>query len=231
MAKGFCGRCEIEPVHVSKTGNPSQYCLACQRAGLRERGGYQPAERVCAACGKEYRGRGRGDRCLACRTTCATCGKDKSPGDRVHNECMACRAADKVCQACGVNPPFQNRRRCWECISSEGTYAAQSRDRMYGLSLGWYDKRLAEQHGLCEICGEAECSVNKKTGRVYPLAVDHDRSCCSGFRSCGKCVRGLICRNHNAALGMFGDDPAVLEAAAAYIRKYALSDRIVQGRC
>ena len=79
---------------------------------------------------------------------------------------------------------------------------------------------MIEQGGVCEISRLPETSVSKRSGKAYPLAVDHDRSCCPGPKSCGKCLRGLIRRNLNVALGMFGDDPELLEAAAAYIRRY-----------
>lgn len=36
-----------------------------------------------------------------------------------------------------------------------------------------------------------------------PLHIDHDHSCCPGSRSCGKCVRGVLCANHNLLLGKF----------------------------
>ncbi len=94
------------------------------------------------------------------------------------------------------------------------------RERIYSLPPSWFAQKMAEQGGVCEISGQPETSVSKRTGRAYPLAIDHDRSCCPGDRSCGKCLRGLIRRNLNVALGMFGDDPDLLEAAAAYIRRH-----------
>lgn len=42
----------------------------------------------------------------------------------------------------------------------------------------------------CAVCGSKE-----------DLCIDHDHKCCSGMRSCGKCVRGVLCRNHNLAEG------------------------------
>jgi hypothetical protein len=85
---------------------------------------------------------------------------------------------------------------------------------------------LAGQGGLCAISRQPETSVSASTGKTYPLAVDHDRACCPGNRSCGKCIRGLVRRNINAGLGMFNDDPALLRAAADYIEMHrALRDR------
>lgn len=31
-------------------------------------------------------------------------------------------------------------------------------------------------------------------------AVDHDHRCCDGRKSCGKCVRGILCQPHNMAM-------------------------------
>ena len=58
---------------------------------------------------------------------------------------------------------------------------------------------LELEQGRCAICG-AE-------GEAY---VDH--SYCSGK------TRGLLCRQHNAALGMFKDSPTLLKRALAYLR-------------
>jgi len=198
-----------------------------EEASRSPRPKYAPAQRACDSCGKPYRGnsRAKAQLCPSCRTNCVTCGKSKSPGDRTHSECVACRALGKTCATCEVNPTFQNRRECWECISDDGAYAIRARDRLYNLPPGWYDQTLAEQGSVCEISGQPETSVSKRTGKTYPLAVDHDRSCCPGPASCGKCLRGLIRRNLNVALGMFGDDPDLLRAAADYIEKHRARSR------
>ena len=118
------------------------------------------------------------------------------------------------------NPVLGNRTQCWQCLAKDGTYPAQHRDRLYGLAPGQYEQMLATQNGLCAISLLPETSVSATTDKTYPLAVDHDRSCCSGNRSCGKCVRGLITRNMNVGLGMFGDSPELLRAAADYIERH-----------
>lgn len=79
---------------------------------------------------------------------------------------------------------------------------------------------LAAQHGVCAICHNPEKQTNKLTGEPLPLSVDHDRTCCPGVRGCGKCNRGLVCRNHNVGLGMFDDDPVLLKEAARYLESY-----------
>lgn len=51
---------------------------------------------------------------------------------------------------------------------------------------------LQEQGGVCAIC--------KQPPRRNKLHVDHDHSCCPGKRSCGRCIRGLLCASCNSKL-------------------------------
>ncbi len=81
---------------------------------------------------------------------------------------------------------------------------------LYGLTVDEYDHLFAEQGGRCAICGMTS---------ERRLAVDHDHSCCPGQRSCGACVRGLLCFRCNSGLGNFGDDIEALASAMTYLRK------------
>ena len=63
---------------------------------------------------------------------------------------------------------------------------------LYRLRQADYDMMVQKQSGLCGICEEPFKTVG---------FVDHDHSCCSGVRSCGKCVRGLLCSSCNSKLG------------------------------
>lgn len=73
------------------------------------------------------------------------------------------------------------------------------------------------QKGLCAACGEPMLP----TGREKMSAcVDHDKACCSGRKSCGKCVRGLIHWRCNLVLGYASDDPRVLHAAISYLEQW-----------
>lgn len=83
----------------------------------------------------------------------------------------------------------------------------------FGIGVDQYEDVLKSQHGVCAIC-QQPC----KSGRR--LAVDHDRSCCPRDRSCGKCVRGLLCMNCNNGIGRFEDDVELLYAAIAYLGKW-----------
>lgn len=92
-------------------------------------------------------------------------------------------------------------------------------ERTYNISADVYRRLYEEQGGRCAVYG---C---RATGKTKALAVDHDHACCPGPVSCGRCVRGLLCGPHNRWIGMSGDDPAVFDSLAAYLRRPRLLDR------
>lgn len=61
--------------------------------------------------------------------------------------------------------------------------------RSYKIDWDTYLQMIA---GGCEVCGEKE-----------NLHIDHDHACCPQERTCGKCVRGVLCGRHNRADGAF----------------------------
>lgn len=90
----------------------------------------------------------------------------------------------------------------------------------HGITIEVYERMLAEQGGGCAICGATPDSPSNN-GRKR-LCVDHDHTCCPATsirRSCGKCVRGLLCSGCNTGLGSLRDDPALLGAAISYLRR------------
>jgi hypothetical protein len=76
-----------------------------------------------------------------------------------------------------------------------------------GITLADHAVLLASQGGVCAICRRPESA--RRNGRPRLMAVDHDHR--TGA------VRGLLCNACNTALGLFGDDIAVMEAAIAYL--------------
>jgi hypothetical protein len=65
----------------------------------------------------------------------------------------------------------------------------------YGPTLEQFDLILAAQNYACAMCHEP-------FGEGQLIHVDHDHACCRGKnRSCGECIRGLLCHTCNIALG------------------------------
>lgn len=65
--------------------------------------------------------------------------------------------------------------------------------KIFKRSVAWYDETLAKQDGHCALCPKVPLGM-----RHY---VDHDHDCCKGRKSCGKCVRGLLCARCNMFVG------------------------------
>lgn len=87
----------------------------------------------------------------------------------------------------------------------------------YGITLEKYNALLLVQDNCCAICGSD--SPGMRNGKELSFSVDHDHNCCPGKKSCGDCVRGLLCSKCNLALGLFGDDEQVLMTAIQYLRE------------
>jgi hypothetical protein len=81
-----------------------------------------------------------------------------------------------------------------------------------GVDASRYQEMLREQNGVCAICGTAEKHKAGLSGKAKDLAVDHDHN--TGA------VRALLCSACNTALGLFRDDPALLDAAKTYLHKH-----------
>ena len=91
-------------------------------------------------------------------------------------------------------------------------YAARCHLRfMFGMTLEEYDAKLAAQGGVCAICG---APPGKKR-----LPVDHDHECCPGVKSCGKCIRDLLCPGCNNGTGLV-DKPELLRKRAEYTERW-----------
>jgi hypothetical protein len=86
---------------------------------------------------------------------------------------------------------------------------------LYGITVEGFNEILRVQRGRC---ANTACGVLlDKTDHQRLPHVDHDHSCCPGKRSCGKCIRGVICAKCNQAAGLAGDVPAVLRGLADYL--------------
>jgi hypothetical protein len=71
----------------------------------------------------------------------------------------------------------------------------------FNITYAQYMVVLEAQDGVCAICKQPE-TVVKNGDKIAALSVDHDHACCPGPRSCGKCVRRLLCGLCNHAIGV-----------------------------
>lgn len=84
---------------------------------------------------------------------------------------------------------------------------------MYHLTEEAWLALLEKQNNKCAVCERVFTGANKP-------CVDHNHACCSGKRSCGKCVRGLLCRGCNWRLEAI--EAGGLERAKAYLAAYSI---------
>lgn len=93
----------------------------------------------------------------------------------------------------------------------------------FGLTYDAYLAKVDVQDGVCWICLLPESASRGHDGYPNNLAVDHDRRCCPGKRSCGRCVRHLLCQSCNVTLGQ------VLERRETLVRMLSYLGEAVDG--
>lgn len=116
----------------------------------------------------------------------------------------------KHCPRCDIWSPedaFGDNAKM--CDGKVGVCRPCIRFGFYNLKRSDVVRMLEEQKYSCAICRKP---LNEGT-----LCVDHDHKCCAGQRSCGECVRGLLCTRCNHGLGHFRDNPERLRLAADYL--------------
>jgi len=142
----------------------------------------------------------RGCRCEECRAGKAAYRRRPGPAARAHAERYdfdnantreareAKRAYDAARHKRIYRPGEARRERLW---------------RDYKITPEQYQEMFEAQGRRCAIC-------RNEPGPTGLLAIDHDHGCCPGTRTCGKCIRGLLCFPCNSFLGRVNDDPARL---------------------
>lgn len=166
---------------------------------------------------------------------CRKCGLQKDAGDfyvykktgKSWTKCKSCHVSEGVARA-AADPEKHNARskawreanpkkwvatvRAWQQRNPEKVEANVKR---YQYKID-FNRMWEAQGGLCSCCG----TPMDRGGRgKTSVCVDHDRSCCPGRKSCGKCVRGLIHWSCNLVLGYARDNPEVLRLAADYLER------------
>ncbi len=122
--------------------------------------------------------------------------------DDTHKWCPACEhwLKREEFRYSASNPPSYLQSYCKKCRYLSAHH----------FTLKQYEALIKEQKGVCAF---PHC-LN------LPEHIDHDHQCCnSKSTSCGKCVRGVLCRKHNVGLGMFSDSPKILLDAIGYLQK------------
>lgn len=110
-------------------------------------------------------------------------------------------------------------RASWRASNPEKSRATTLRGNLWnrhGVTVQRFNELLEAQGGVCAACGNPETKVSRN-GLVQRLSVDHDHRCCPGKRSCGKCVRALLCDFCNRRVGLYECTP---EHILAYVHQF-----------
>ncbi len=85
----------------------------------------------------------------------------------------------------------------------------------YNLTPEQKQDMLILQNNRCRVC---KVEFDDTVKHLVPH-IDHNHACCPGNKSCGKCVRGLLCRTCNTMLGICKDNIQTLENAVQYLKE------------
>jgi hypothetical protein len=109
---------------------------------------------------------------------------------------------------------------CDECRLAANKYRREKRQldvdklgydprrfKRHNITKEAYDNLLSKHNGKCWICKMSDATH-----------IDHDHSCCPQERSCGNCVRGVLCSNCNTAIGLLNDSEELLNEAKKYLK-------------
>lgn len=140
---------------------------------------------------------------------CRTCGKIKERSEfyRVKNINNTDSVyVSSVCKPC-VSLRNKSARAKERRAELRGLGGPRNRElkREYGITLEDYGAVLEQQGFGCCVCGRKDSGHSKHKN----FSVDHDHK--TGI------VRGLLCSPCNHAIGLLGDDPQRIRAAANYL--------------
>lgn len=155
---------------------------------------------------------------------CKVC--DRSlPHEKFRNIRKSGKGKGGTCRDCHnkfrrENPLYKQQkaehRRALREQDFTGEYAQKLKSQRlltrFNISQEQYVKLISKFPTSCQLCSR-EYSAK---GPVF----DHDHSCCPGRKSCGKCIRGVICNRCNLSLGAISDNADTLKNMIKYLEKY-----------
>lgn len=192
---------------------------------------------TCAGCDKQFPANSRNRRVCSpgCRSkqrsreraakrkpqTCPHCNVVFIPRRKGQQFCTKAHSA----LACGVNRYWSNPEeereksrqkaalhRARRASENPETIRENGLRYRYGITVAEYDQLVLAQGRACAICTRVPSGLQGDR-----LVIDHDHEL-SGHNRRGE-IRGLLCVNCNAGLGLLGDNAENLERALLYLRK------------
>lgn len=112
-----------------------------------------------------------------------------------------------------------------EAPSCQGVHKfdTEGNRRFCGTHVAFAKRYTLAPEKVIALLSSASCS-NPGCPETENLHLDHDHGCCpagnfpgTSVKSCGECVRGLLCRGCNHALGNTKEDPRRIEGLLRYL--------------
>lgn len=167
------------------------------------------------------------------------CHDENCPNPEQDEECFSWRLKKKgfrqpICRSCRSRnrkaPAFKAKRN--EKIAEDKLINPDKYKQLNlkkkGVHHDIYDELFKKQNGTCAVCKTDKPGKSRFPGKDRSFALDHDHRCCPGTKTCGRCIRGLLCSNCNSAAGLLQDDPDIVWALSEYLveakYKIAVSD-------
>lgn len=99
--------------------------------------------------------------------------------------------------------------------SAKGQKAAKDGHLLYAYKMtrAQRDEKIVHQNHRCAIC-------NQKFSKKNPPCIDHSHDCCAGVRSCGSCLRDILCFRCNTVLDRVKDNATILSEMISYLARW-----------
>jgi hypothetical protein len=175
--------------------------------------------RFCLSCGSEMRAQTNKTSKLVAHEKeglCRRCANTKNAGIIFDDK-------GQICFKCKKYKPFSDFTKSAECLSGHNSTCKKCKILwIHGIDYFTFEKILNSQGNRCAICQRV---YGEFFGNWH---IDHDHSCCGvrGKKSCGNCIRGILCGNCNSGIGMLQDDPKVIIEASKYLKNYKKKQEI-----
>lgn len=135
----------------------------------------------------------------------------------LHSWCISCMKELRVKR----NPEiaeYQRKRRANYTEEDKQMGKDYQLRYKFDLTLSEYENLVESQQHSCAICRRPDGSDAAGLDSARRLSVDHDHTT--------RMVRGLLCTNCNNGLGRFMDSARLLRAAADYLDKHGVKEKL-----
>jgi hypothetical protein len=139
---------------------------------------------------------------------------ERTDGRRVCLTCISDRKGEYCAAGLHLRSEHENKYgACRACQSAKMVHVR--RKVKYDLTPEQFEDKLKSQDGRCTICLE-DLDFEKHNG----VCIDHDHACCPGEKTCGLCVRDILCDMCNKLLGNARENVEIMENAINYIETW-----------